>query len=154
MTKVQNLNIRAANSKDFNGVFRLLNQLWADKELNMDAMRAIFLRGIESQNDEFFCAEFDDKVVGFCALYIRTSFWQEGCLGYIGELIVDEPFRGQGIGTALLNTVADKAREMGCRKIELDSAFNRNEAHEFYKQVGFKRRAYLFSRDLQSGVED
>jgi ribosomal protein S18 acetylase RimI-like enzyme len=141
-------NIRIAVKKDFDDVFRLLKQLWPDEELDKNALFTVFSRAIESRDDFCFCAEVGGRVVGFCALYVRNSFWQEGLLGYIGELIVDEPFREQGIGTALLNTAANKARETGCRKVELDSAFDRKEAHEFYEKVGFKRRAYLFSRDL------
>lgn len=29
-----------------------------------------------------------------------------------------------------------------------DSAFHRRDAHRFYEQMGFERRAYLFSKEL------
>lgn len=37
---------------------------------------------------------------------------------------------------------------IGCKEIESDSAFNREEAHKFYEILGFIRRAYTFSKEL------
>jgi ribosomal protein S18 acetylase RimI-like enzyme len=146
-----NFTVRTARTEDFNDIFHLLKQLWPDAEHDKDAMRGVFLRGMESQNHEFFCAEAGDGVIGFCSLYtlyIRNRFWQEGRLGFVGELVVDEAFRRQSIGTALLDAAAGRAREKGCRVIELDSGLAREGAHSFYEKAAFRRRAYLFSRDL------
>lgn len=63
-------------------------------------------------------------------------------------MIIDDCFRGQGIGTELINKASDIARLRECRKIELDSGFPREKAHKFYERIGFEKRAYLFSKDL------
>ena len=76
------------------------------------------------------------------------SFWQEGYIGYIPEPIVDEHHGGRGIGRALLAAMAEAAKEMGCKLIELDSGFHRERAHCFYESIGFAKRAYMFSKDL------
>lgn len=31
------------------------------------------------------------------------------------------------------------------KRVELDSGFQREKAHEFYLKLGFEKRAYLFS---------
>lgn len=137
--------------RDFDGVYGLLKQLWPDKRMNKDRMREVFTGAIESGDNFCFCAEVGSLVVGFCALYvlhIRNRFWREVSLGFVGELIVDRPFRRRGIGKALLEAAADRSREAGCRVLEQDSALGRDGAHEFYEKVGFRKRAYLFSRDL------
>jgi GNAT superfamily N-acetyltransferase len=69
-------------------------------------------------------------------------------IGYIEEFVVDEKHRGQGIGIRLFEHLVAEAREKGCRRIELDSAFHRKEAHGFYGRFGFKSRAFLFSKEL------
>jgi len=151
MDNTLNITIRAAGHRDFDDVYRLLEQLWPDTTLDKDAMRAVFLHGTGSENHAFLCAEAGDRVVGFCSLYtlyIRNRFWREGRLGFVGELVVDEPFRRRNIGTALLDAAADMAREKGCRVIELDSALARDGAHSFYEKANFRKRAYLFSREL------
>jgi glucosamine-phosphate N-acetyltransferase len=38
---------------------------------------------------------------------------------------------------------------VGCKQFELDSAFHRKEAHAFYEQRRFERRALLFSKPLR-----
>jgi len=43
-----------------------------------------------------------------------------------------------------LNAIIAIAKERGCTRIELDSAFHRKEAHQFYERNGFGNRAYLF----------
>ena len=47
-----------------------------------------------------------------------------------------------------LQVAIDSAKNKGCVRVELDSAFQREEAHDFYNKLGFKNRAYLFSKEL------
>ncbi len=145
---MQDVVIRTADIKDFDDIYQLLQQLWPDKELNKNDLMAIFSRGIKSQNDLYFCAELNSKVIGFCSLIYKNSLWQEGHIGYINEIVVDKSHRGKGIGTALLKAAINAAKEKGCKRIELDSAFQREEAHQFYEESGFEKRAYLFSMKI------
>ena len=140
--------LRTATILDFDGVLRLLPQLWPDKELNRDALQEVFARGIGSSSEAYFCAETEGKIVGFCSLSVKNSLWQEGYIGYVLELVVDSSLRGQGIGTNLLRLAVSLAKEKDCRRIELDSAFHRKEAHRFYEGIGFENRAYVFSMRL------
>ncbi len=140
--------IRSAEIKDFGGIYPLLQQLRPDKELNKNDLMEVFYRGVKSHKDEYFCAEINGEIVGFCSLAVKNSLWQEGYIGYICEMVVGLPFRNQGIGTTLLKTSIEAAKKKGCRRIELDSAFHRGEAHQFYEKCGFEKRAYLFSKEL------
>jgi GNAT superfamily N-acetyltransferase len=47
-----------------------------------------------------------------------------------------------------LQQLLSLAKQKGCRVIELDSAFHREEAHRFYEHLGFEKRAYLFTKTL------
>ena len=62
--------------------------------------------------------------------------------------MVDENYRGQGIGKKLISRIEEIAIGNQCKQIELDSAFHRKEAHHFYENIGFKSRAYLFTKPL------
>jgi GNAT superfamily N-acetyltransferase len=68
--------------------------------------------------------------------------------GDIDELVVDQNHRSRGIGGLLLQQLISIARSKGCRRIELDSALRREEAHRFYERHGFKNRAFLFSKPI------
>lgn len=148
MDKTKKIIIRKAGINDFNSIFLLLKQLWPDKKLNKPSLKKILEKFIRSEKEKSFCAVINGKVVGFCTLAIKNSLWQEGQIGHICELIVDEAFRGKSVGTSLIKKISDTAKKGGCKKIELDSAFNRERAHNFYKKLGFENRAYLFSKNL------
>jgi len=130
--------IRPCTDHDFEAVFRLLGQLWPDRELYRHALPKIFQRALCSAAQVYLCGEVADKVVGFVSLN----------LGHIDELIVDEKHRECSFGTQLLNEIIAHARRRGCERVELDSAFHRKTAHEFYRRRGFENRAYLFSKSL------
>lgn len=146
---MQAATIRECRLTDLDDIYTLLVQLWPGKELHKEGVKTVLERGLKSHTDQYYCAEIDNKVIGFCSIWIKNSFWQEGSLGYIGELVVDKPLRSQGIGTQLLKKAFKYAEEKGCKRIELDSAFSREEAIQFYETLGFIRRAYLFSRELE-----
>ena len=62
-------------------------------------------------------------------------------------VVADSSFRGKGVGCQLLSQLII-AIEKKCKRVELDTAFHRKEAHRFYEQHGFENRAYLFSMIL------
>lgn len=143
-----NIVMRNSEIEDFKEVLLLFRQLWPNKELHPDDLMTVFSRGIQSETDKYICVEVNGKVIGFCAMAIVNNFWQEGHIAYVYAMIVDDSFRGKGIGTSLLKKVFNIAKSMGCKKIELDSGFPREKAHKFYEKIGFEKRAYLFSKDL------
>lgn len=140
--------IRKCTNADFEQVASLLLQLWPSKKQNLSKLRGAFDRAMASTNQRYSCAIDNGDVVGFCSVSMKASLWEEGTVASIDELVVDDPSRGQGIGTALLDYVIDMARKAGCGRIELDSAFHRTEAHSFYERKGFEKRAFLFTMAL------
>jgi len=142
------MEIRQCRSEDFGQIMELLRQLWPDKRLDSVALQTVFDRALFSGAQTYLCAVNGQRIVGFGSLTLKNNLWQEGYLGHVDELIVDREFRGRGIGSQLLERLVSAAREQDCRRIELDSARHRKEAHEFYRQHGFEERALLFSRAL------
>jgi GNAT superfamily N-acetyltransferase len=140
--------IRKCTNSDFQQVAILLVQLWPQKVQNLAKLRAVYDRAMGSTAQRYVCAVENGEIVGFASLSFKNSLWQEASLASIDELVVAEAARGQGIGGALLDHVIDIARKTGCTRVELDSAFHRTEAHEFYDHRGFEKRAYLFTMEL------
>ncbi|MGO8748800.1 MAG: N-acetyltransferase family protein [Thermoguttaceae bacterium] len=142
------IELRECTTADFDQVVGLLKQLWPDVVLDIESLRATYWRAVSSENCRYICATADGRLVAFCSLNVRDSLWQQGLLGHVDELAVDAGFRRQGIGTRLLDHAAILARNLGCLRIELDSALHREDAHRFYERLGFENRAYLFSKCL------
>ena len=59
-----------------------------------------------------FVAEVDQTIVGMSLYYIRYSTWKGRRL-YLEDLIINEPYRGRGIGKMLLDKTIAYAREEG-----------------------------------------
>jgi GNAT superfamily N-acetyltransferase len=142
------IQIRSCQIDDFKGVLALLCQLWPNNLLDVDSVRLVYDRAIASNVQEYVCANDSDKIVGFASLTIKNSLWQEGFLGHVDEFIVDGAYRGRGIGTQLLDHIISLAKLKGCHRIELDTAFHRQDAHRFYEKHGFENRGYIFTKKL------
>ncbi len=137
--------IRNAANEDFDSVYPLFEQLWPGKVLNRLALNEVFSRGIVSQTDELLCAVLDGAVIGFCAYAMVNNLWQEGYISFIYAMVIDEKQRGKGYGTQLIQEAIARSKKQGMKRVELDSGFQREKAHEFYLKLGFDKRAYLFS---------
>jgi len=145
------MTLRNCAAADIGRISELLGQLWPDVDVHTAELRQCFERGLQSPSQKFLCAVLDEKVVGFCSLNVKHNLWQQGLVGHIEELVVDRPHRPSGIGSALLRRVEAMAGQMGCKRLELDSAHHRAEAHAFYERLGFHNRAVLFSKPLPRG---
>lgn len=141
--------IRKATTEDFASVYPLFEQLWPNKTLDRNALQTVFSRGINSDTDELLCLEYSGQVIGFCAYAIVNNLWQAGYISFMYAMVVDEKYRGMGYGTMLVKKAIDDSKERGMKRLELDSAFHREKAHEFYLKLGFEKRAFLFSHPLQ-----
>lgn len=140
------IKIRQCRPEDFDNVVLLLRQLWPDKHLDPISLRVVFGRAMSSGTQTYVCATDGEHIVGFGSLTLKNNLWQEGYVGHVDELVVDNKYRGRGVGAQLLKHLVVLAQQMHCRRVELDSAFHRREAHEFYERHGFESRALLFSK--------
>lgn len=78
-----------------------------------------------------------DRVVGITGIYERVGDPLGLC--WLGWYCVDPSYRGQGIGTELLDFTLDWARSQGKKTMMLYTSTDPAEsrAHEMYKQRGF-----------------
>jgi len=142
------LQIRSCQLSDFTSIFNLFKQLWPSLEMDYHALYAVYERALSSATQHLIVGVQEDRIVGFCSLSLKNNFWKAGCIGNVDELVVDESYRGQGIGKKLINRIEEIAISNQCNQIELDSSFHRKEAHHFYESIGYKSRAYLFTKPL------
>jgi ribosomal protein S18 acetylase RimI-like enzyme len=142
------VHIREVSDDDFDAILPLFFQLWPGKAIDQAELYTVLERGVSSNTDTLLCAVLDGAIVGFCAYAIVNNLWQEGRISYVYALVVDEAHRGQGYGKQLIQTALELSRQQGLKRMELDSAFHRLQAHQFYEDLGFEKRAFLFSHPL------
>ena len=91
------------------------------------------------QTDKLFVACIEDNIVG----YIHGSDYEctySDALKNVMAIAVNEAYRGNGIGKALLRAIENWAKECDCCGVRLVSGFNRVGAHEFYLRCGYINR--------------
>jgi GNAT superfamily N-acetyltransferase len=77
-------------------------------------------------------------VVGTLQLTFIPGLARRGALrAQIEGVRVSQQLRGQGIGGELLAWAIDEARRRGCALVQLTSDKRRQEAHRFYRRLGF-----------------
>lgn len=65
-------------------------------------------------------------------------------------LVVDEHYRNQGIGQALIQSIEQWANQLDCAGIMLYSNIKRQETHLFYKKNGYTniKQSLVFAKNL------
>lgn len=78
------------------------------------------------------------KIVGMITLIVyRIPYVKKA---YLDDVIVDKNFRGQKIGSQLMEKALAHAKKLGAAFIDLTSHPTREEANKLYKKFGFKKR--------------
>ncbi len=144
------IEVRRSCTDDFPQILALLRQLWPGRELNARAVSAVFAAGLYSDAHVYLSACDGPRVIGFASLQILTSLRTAGRFAHLDEFVVDESFRGCGIGAQLLDAVTGVALASNCVRVEFNSGLQRAETHRFYESRGFERRAFhFFGPDLR-----
>lgn len=84
-------------------------------------------------------AEIDGQVVGVCQLIVfRHLQTRGGRCAELESVHVHPDHRGRGIGKVLVRAAVQRARELGCYRVQLTSNNARPDAHRFYERLGFE----------------
>ncbi|WP_261958226.1 GNAT family N-acetyltransferase [Streptomyces nigrescens] len=67
---------------------------------------------------------------------------------YVDDLVVAAAARSGGVGHALLAHLEERARELRCHSLELDSGTQRTQAHRFYMREGLTIAAFHFLKSF------
>ena len=96
----------------------------------------------------FFLARCDGRVAG-CGAVRRL----DASSAEVKRMYVQPRFRGRGIGLAVLQALEARARELGVRRLLLETGTGQPEALALYERHGYRRREpYGEYRDESSSV--
>ncbi|WP_128543914.1 GNAT family N-acetyltransferase [Larkinella soli] len=80
-------------------------------------------------------AEVENKIVGMSLYYFRYSTWKGKRL-YLEDIIVNETYRGKGLGKALFEATIAEAQQTRCTGMMWQVLDWNEPAVNFYKQFG------------------
>ena len=96
---------------------------------------------INDYNERIFVAAEGEKVLGYAFCVIQnhkgSNILNAIKTLYIDDLCVDEPERGKGVGSALLEYAYGHAKSCGCYNVTLNVWAGNVGAEEFYARCGY-----------------
>jgi len=92
----------------------------------------------------------ETDLIGVAALHVLPMLEVTGRLGRLLALVVDERYRGQGVGQSLVAATEAQARAAGCLKLEITSSRYRTRTHEFYQHLGYADMCASKARFIKS----
>lgn len=127
------IKFRSLKKEDLADVLKLAKQLTKNL-INFD---------IDSVLDDSGCnclvLEDDTKIIGFGALVVfRAPF--KGLVGNIEDIVVDDDYRGQGLGRKLMQELIGLAKSKHLVHLDLTSNPSRVPARKLYESLGFELR--------------
>jgi GNAT superfamily N-acetyltransferase len=140
------VNVREALPSDAERIAALCVQLGYDVPL---AHVERSLRHRDADNEIFVAIVTRVGVIGWISVHASESLTSSRA-GHIAGLVVEDEYRGVGIGAILLDRAERWARERGCPALSLRSNVIRERAHAFYERRGYthKKSQHYFEKRL------
>jgi len=99
------------------------------------------LERVKNDDGRIFIAESGGRPIGWGVFHVQDApvfvVEDERRYGYIADLFVEEAFRGQGIGRALITACEDAARALGLKLIMLGVLAGNARARRIYEASGY-----------------
>jgi ribosomal protein S18 acetylase RimI-like enzyme len=111
---------------------------------SLDEVRAMLEHPAITQ---FVATDDDGTIVGVSTLAVFPI--PTARRAWVEDVIVEASVNGQGIGRQLTEAMLARARELGCRTVDLTSRPSREAANALYRKVGFEpRETNVYRYDL------
>ncbi len=114
------------------------------ERLNQQAAR---IRGPEGfPNQAFIATDEEDRRGGFIWVAQTRGEFTGQPQGFVLDVYVVEPYRGQGLGRRLMETAEEWARQQGLRHIALTVATHNVVARGLYEALGYRAETLRMSK--------
>jgi GNAT superfamily N-acetyltransferase len=138
--------VRDATEADLPRVVELLDQLPLSPDAEhedlstppAEAYRKAFAEIEGNRNHRLLVVEAGGRIVGTAVVLIIANLSHRGRPWAVVEnVVVDEAERGKRYGELLMERAREIAEQAGCYKVSLTSNKGRDDAHRFYRRLGF-----------------
>jgi len=131
-----NITIRKATKKDYPVILELIRELALFEKAPDKVINTVERMNEEDKYFEALIAEKEDGEVAGMALYFFAYYTWVGKSLYLDDLIVKEKYRGNKIGTRLLEEIMDIAKKSKCKRVRWQVLDWNTPAIEFYNAYG------------------
>jgi GNAT superfamily N-acetyltransferase len=111
-------------------------------------MREIKNKKIEAFGIKFYIEE-NGKEIARTYLYLMKNDLHEKPFGLMEDVFVDSAYRGEGLGSKLVEETIKAAKEQGCYKLICTSRHSKPDIHAWYQRHGFVDQGKEFRMDFK-----
>ncbi|CAM4490855.1 GNAT family N-acetyltransferase [Paenibacillus tarimensis] len=136
---------RKATIQDLDRIVLMLSDdvLGNTRELYQDPLPECYIKAFQSinsdPNNELIVACYNENIVGVQQITFTPYLtYQGGWRATIEGVRIASSERDKGIGSMLIRWAIQRAKERGCRMVQLSTDKKRPEALNFYEKLGFK----------------
>lgn len=136
------LSVRPAGPGDAARIVELIHQMGSGSDLTEHYV----FHYLSGTSRGVLLAQRGEQVAGLLSYSVRADLYHAGNAVLVEELVVDERYRGEGIGSALMNALLGRLPGLGCRELSLAVMPDNEEAIRFYKRHGLVEEALYLER--------
>jgi GNAT superfamily N-acetyltransferase len=140
--------IRQAEPGDADGVADLATEFAMSFELSRERFRASYRTLLAADGACLLLAVNESESLGYLLGFRHLTFYANGPVGWVEEIVVRHQDRGQGIGRVLMNAFEHWAAGQGCALVALAT----RRAATFYHALGYEESATYFRKVLGDHV--
>jgi len=141
------LKVRLATDKDYKKVMKLYNDfVGEDRYSNYD--NDSYQKVLQNSSNFIYIGEEDAQIIGFAAFSVRNVVRYPKPIAELDEIYINPNFRKQGVGRKLMESVENKAKELNCYRVYIESQYKHEQGHKFYEALGYKNCGYHFYKSL------
>ncbi len=136
--------IRKAEQNDSDQIFDLAIRFAVSFRPAKESFTTSFKRLIENESASLLVAVCEEQVIGYLLGFEHSTFYANGRVSWVEELMVNEDFRRKRIATELMNEFEVWSREKRSRLVGVAT----RRASVFYRAIGYEESATFFRKLL------
>jgi GNAT superfamily N-acetyltransferase len=134
--------VRTGRSSDANQLFELVQAFAASLEPERAQFERSFERLLTAPDGRLLVADSDGKLIGYVLGFYHETFFANGRVGWVEEIMVESGWRRRGVGRRLMDEFERWAMRRGCRLVALAT----RRAASFYCLLGYDESAIYFRK--------
>ncbi|HEY9411800.1 MAG TPA: GNAT family N-acetyltransferase [Jiangellaceae bacterium] len=138
------IEVRPATEADRVVVAALATALATSGPVSQDAFEAAYTELLDAANAVVLVAVVGGRVRGYLLGFDHLTFFANGRVGWVEEVMVDAGHRTRGLGRALMAGFEDWASRRHCAMVALAT----RRAADFYQALGYEESATYFRKWL------
>jgi GNAT superfamily N-acetyltransferase len=138
--------IRSAGVGDADAVAVLADEMGQSFAFSRGAFDLSFPALLAAEDTCLLVAVAGEDRVGYLLGFVHLTFYANGPVGWVEEVLVRQDHRGHGVGRALMDAFEAWARQRGCALVALAT----RRAAPFYLALGYEESAVYLRKLLDT----